>query len=1822
MFRSNPIVLCFVRIGDVTYNLQTPSMPVRVPTSPLPLTSSTKHTLRWMMQKDLLDQDMFLLGHPGPLRRWLALMFCEITQREVEFLTLSRDTTDVDIKQRREIKGNNVMYVHQPAVSAAIHGHVLVLEGVEKAERNVLPIINNLLENREMRLEDGSFLMSPRRYDELLRDHSSEELTKMGLLRVSPRFRVIALGLPVPKYVGTPLDPPLRSRFQCRAIQNPSTEEIIEYLSQAHNKSVGADAKSNVSPKQIRTMLSVLEGIGEYSKMRVDQDKSSVVPALLSFTDVAAWSQHVHFFPSNPLGASLRVLYPWANNPTLAKDLLSKYDCGAAHSQNVYKLLSVDIPEGAGVGKATFSAPSSSFFRGASNVTVDVVVGGQSKRDDDDGNVFVETEEHSQTLSEMIQSHALGHHIVLIGGAGSGKTALTRRFASLLGYGNAVETQHMYSDMSTRDLLQRRVTKENGDTNWELTPLLRAAKYGRIAVLDGIDALPQGTLSTLQPLLTDRRITLLDGTRVIPHDQYVSLKERYKYTEEDMVAMKIFPVHPAFRVIATARPSLSTSNDKRNWMNADVAGVFAFHTCPVITTEMVGVMCATMFPHVSRSLTKQLLSLMSSLNAKHKDDTSIPVLTLRHLLRIHKKLEADPDCLHAALRSAFLVTLMPKHAVQVLEGIMRGVGITPSRSAADRHEKDCFETSFDEAGDMTVRVRNTDVSVLVSTSTYDAPTRALIPSIVYFANPQHTAVLVEMVRDYSLGFNMLLIGNQGVGKNKLVDRFLQMLQLPRQYIQLHRDTTIASLTLSPNIVNGQLVWEDSAMVQAVMYGHVLVVDEIDKAPVEVVQILKGLVEDKEMILGDGRKIVAHGAPVSSDERVIRIHPSFRMIALANRPGYPFLGNDFMKAFGDMLSCHAITNPDDESQLTVLSRYAPNVPRHALMMLSNAFAEVGKLVDQGVLTYPYSLRELANVVRHMNAFPQDGISVALMNVFNFDEFDDNTRDLLMQVFRSAGIPLHQAAHGHAKRLRNACAQERAYVRSEPLGTFVLEEPKNDTTSGPAAVVEHFGAEQLHPRGQNVLTLTSDRAAVVAREPAAADSLTFSEISAYLDVAASNDRVAWLCGAGEGRLVVGFDSHKVAVCEFDPTYRAASMHISTYRLGNPGKTHIRDVVHVDLESGANLAILHDESNVSIVNAQKLVGKTFALPADVAGDGSRMCAIPHMPNSVLVWRRNDNNSTAIGVLNLTEGECLVMRVPVLCTNVNFIHNADAAVPGILATVEGDDGLTIMCWKLVEGEQAAKLVKGRLPDATMAHSNANASPINCIFTPAAASMSSYLMYDTGAPVQLDGKLNVAFGLSYKPGEEGDAAQKTSRQLTCLNYNRIPVVFSASAVEVATLGSDSYRRIDVQGGVSENPKLRSYCSGDFLAVASHDGKRVTLLDINPQSVEAKYMSWKALYTAPAATQKDLEMNWSDSDKEASLNIRHGKEDPNNAPHVGGNQWAGGTGGTDTAGLGGRVGPYRLDKGHTIHQVPEHLKEAVPQHIKDEARRVGREALQKRLNEIGMTEKEDQMYRRAADSVKAEIQVLRSMLQGLRSKQGERVWLRNQTEGVLDDSKIVDGLTGEKGIFKRRADSPDSGFNKNKKKKMMFVLDASASMYRFNSYDGRLDREVETAILLMESLNGFDDTISYSIVAHSGDSEQIVLVDFDQPPKNKKDRLQVCQKLYAHSQYCWRGDNTVEAMKSAVDVITKGPEADSYTVFVVSDANLQQYGIRPSTLARIMKSDERVDVFCIFIASIGQQAASIQQALPHGHGFCCYTAAEVPQTLKRIFITQEALLGA
>jgi len=281
----------------------------------------------------------------------------------------------------------------------------------------------------------------------------------------------------------------------------------------------------------------------------------------------------------------------------------------------------------------------------------------------------------------------------------------------------------------------------------------------------------------------------------------------------------------------------------------------------------------------------------------------------------------------------------------------------------------------------------------------------LVPHVLFFDVPHHRRILQDILIDFTAGFrHVVLIGNQGGGKNKIADRMLELLNAEREYIQLHRDSTVAGLTGSPTITDGRIVWEDSPLVRAAKAGRILVVDEADKAPPEVIAVLKSLVEDGNMLLGNGKRLVRGGGGGSLQrDDDIPIHSDFCVWILSNRPGFPFHGNDFLKQVGDIFATHIVENPDEESEFELLRSYAPTTSADILRTLAKCFAELRGLADEAVISYPYSTREAVNVAKHLEAFPDDGLVSALHNVLDFDSFQPEISQLLCKVLQSNGIP---------------------------------------------------------------------------------------------------------------------------------------------------------------------------------------------------------------------------------------------------------------------------------------------------------------------------------------------------------------------------------------------------------------------------------------------------------------------------------------------------------------------------------------------------------------------------------------------------------------------------------------------------------------------------------------------------------------------------------------------------------------------------------------------------------------------------------------------------
>ena len=201
------------------------------------------------------------------------------------------------------------------------------------------------------------------------------------------------------------------------------------------------------------------------------------------------------------------------------------------------------------------------------------------------------------------------------------------------------------------------------------------------------------------------------------------------------------------------------------------------------------------------------------------------------------------------------------------------------------------------------------------------------------------------------------------------------------------------------------MWKDSPLVKSVIHGRTLIVDEADKAPLEVICVLKALCEDGELQLADGRRLVdPKRYDVSLDSNAVPISEDFQMFVLANRPGFPFHGNNLYSVCGDVFAPVAVDNPDRASELELCSKYGPSVDSKILANLVDSFAELRHMVEEGKLTYPFSTRELVSVVTHLEKYPDDGVITVLDNVFAFDAYDTTLRDVISDVFRKNDIPM--------------------------------------------------------------------------------------------------------------------------------------------------------------------------------------------------------------------------------------------------------------------------------------------------------------------------------------------------------------------------------------------------------------------------------------------------------------------------------------------------------------------------------------------------------------------------------------------------------------------------------------------------------------------------------------------------------------------------------------------------------------------------------------------------------------------------------------------------
>ncbi|XP_041484897.1 von Willebrand factor A domain-containing protein 8-like isoform X2 [Lytechinus variegatus] len=1838
-----------VSLGGVTKTIKEPARKELVPIKYLPenVPQSVLRHLRWIMQKDSLGQDVFLIGAPGPLRRAIAMQYLELTKREVEYMALSRDTTESDLKQRREIKSSTAFYIDQCAVRAATEGRVLVLEGIEKAERNVLPVLNNLLENREMQLEDGRFLVASERYDKLLKDHTKEELERWKLVRVNEDFRVIALGLPVPKYRGNPLDPPLRSRFQARDVNPLAFRDHLQVLS---------EEGSAVPSERLSQLLSFA------TTLRSEEISSLGLPDF-PLDNLSNIVQILNKVPSASVHGLIHQLYPYEvflnkEGQESVLDALQKFELRPEKFEKPPKQRISDVVQ---------RTNQDGGFTAAVNVEVEghisqiqVPTGVNAEKQHDVLHKYISTSTHDGLLADMVMSHSVGD-FCLVGPKGCGKSVLAREFAEKLGYNS--EIVMLYQDMTSRDLLQQRITELNGDTAWRLSPLVKAALEGSIALLDGLHRVNPSTLAVLHRLVHDREVTLFDGTRLLRHDRYDQVKQDTSLSDAELAERSIMRIHPSFRIIALAEPP-QVGSSSQQWLNPELLTLFMYHHIKPLTMAEEMTVIQGMVPNAPTDSLDSILQLTHRL--RHAADPNLQSvassLSTRNLIRIaHRLAHYQDQGLHDAVHKACLSRFLPSLARQSLEQALEDAGIVPPPKESQSID-DIEKATSCEIKDNVLRVGRTEMAL------YNPENRMMVPDTLFYENPQHLSIMEDMLKDFTLGEHLLLVGNQGVGKNKLVDRFLHLLNRPRQYIQLHRDTTVQTLTLQPNVQDGVIVYEDSPLVKAVKYGHILVVDEADKAPTHVTCVLKALVESGEMMLADGRRIVSAQSGMPPSDDIIITHPDFSMMVLANRPGFPFLGNDFFGSLGDIFSCHAIDNPDIESEMAMLQRYGPDVPKPILRKLVLAFSELRSLADQGLIAYPYSTREVVNMVKHLQRYPDEGLPQVVKNVFDFDAYNNEMREQVVETLHKHGIPIG------ASTANVQLAKEFPLPPASLSGRWLF----GDRGASKRKMMCPVEEKKLRVKGPAHIQVREhkldrvDSRASSFNEQMASWQLPMNEMNIPTDVAVTKEKSSEMVHVCVGNPIslysmkpLGQSIQFLDLYDVFPYlgYRPAQLAA----LGGPLQGQ---VVLNDPKSHTSLLI--DPSNGSVwrLYTTGLLEETVTNIRRTVTSGNqqdqyKMCSEFAHENWLVFYVDGGSKVEWMDVLN---GDAYTVNLPM------NIKSLKLASPDAWLLVEAKTDRKYLMTRPSHDAPVSQLhaIFDASPGDTVADSESSASSGSL---PLAVShkglskdnLSSVIGENMDAPNRLMADPNsygsVAVGFPdlqssvdvySAPRPAPPSAQPSGRDPLASLMKKSgttgttgsPVVLPDSAQVVRVLNSKQVPK-------EVFPDEKVPVSGEFLEIADMSSQTLKYIPIPSPTVHRNYTPWVSdskILTAPTPSEgvvtvdsgghvrlwetgrPQLSKSLTDwykmigTAEDAKLQITYDKDevgdisepkfgeiDQSNNPHVGGNRWAGGTGGRDTAGMGGIGGPFRLDAGHDVHQVSQAMKDAVPEEVRKAAREMAQKAYKARLKEIEMSEYDAETYERFSDSVKRQVTSLRVILDSLQAKAKERQWIKHQSSGDLDEVKLIEGLTGEKAIYKRRGEQdPEMGSPQEHPKRLRLVVDVSGSMYRFNGHDGRLDRTLQAICMAMEAFEGYEEKFAYDIVGHSGETCDEVFLKSDKVPKNNNERLKVLRNLHAHAQFCLSGDNTVEAAKTAIQDIVK-EEADEYFVIILSDANLDRYGISPKVLSRVMQQDEDVNAYAIFIGSIGDQAGRLVRNLPAGHGFVCMDTKTIPQIMQQIF---------
>lgn len=219
----------------------------------------------------------------------------------------------------------------------------------------------------------------------------------------------------------------------------------------------------------------------------------------------------------------------------------------------------------------------------------------------------------------------------------------------------------------------------------------------------------------------------------------------------------------------------------------------------------------------------------------------------------------------------------------------------------------------------------------------------------------------DIVRAFEINDRTLISGPTGSGKSSLVKYICAKTNRPMVRINMTGDVESSSIFGQLTVSGGATVWKDGVATEAVRYGAVLVNDEWDVTPPEIMFGYQNLMEDNGYLL-------LKEMPGTAAEKKIVPHPEFRFVCCGNTNGQ-----------GDVTGHYAGTNVQNNA---TLNRFGTTVhlsylsEEHEVNVLKSSYPSLKVTLMRQMVKYANLVRGAVNARQlNLTMSPRDLLSWA-------------------------------------------------------------------------------------------------------------------------------------------------------------------------------------------------------------------------------------------------------------------------------------------------------------------------------------------------------------------------------------------------------------------------------------------------------------------------------------------------------------------------------------------------------------------------------------------------------------------------------------------------------------------------------------------------------------------------------------------------------------------------------------------------------------------------------------------------------------------------------